>query len=92
MGGLARKLKRKQFLKARKQFMKDFKKSMSKFKKQVVCSVCNRPPHSGENIDNWRINEYSENIDLICTDCYNEGDDLQGTTDSPKLNDPAEEL
>ena len=43
-------------------------------------------------IDNWRINEYSENIDLICTDCFNEGEDLQGMTGGPKLNDPAEEL
>ncbi len=72
MGGFTRKIKRKQFLTARKQFMKDFKSSMSNFKKQVVCSACDRPPRDGEKIDNWHIDKYSDNIDLICTDCYNE--------------------
>ena len=75
MGSLTRKIKRRQLLKARKQFMKDFKKSMSKFKKQVACVTCGRPPRPGENIDNWHINKYSEKIDLICTDCYNEDED-----------------
>ena len=72
MGGFARKIKRKQFLAARKQFMKDFKTSMSNFKKQVVCSACGRAPREGEKIDDWHIDKYSDNIDLICTDCYNE--------------------
>lgn len=72
MTSFSRKLKRRQMLQARKTFMKDFKRSMSKFKKQVACSKCGRPPHSGENIDNWRIDKYSEKIDLICTDCYDE--------------------
>ena len=47
---------------------------MATFKMQVKCSVCGRPPHEEENIDNWRINKSSENIDLICTDCYTEED------------------
>ena len=72
MTSFSRKLKRRQMLQARKTFMKDFKRSMSKFKKQVACSKCGRPPHAGENIDNWRIDKYSEKIDLICTDCYDE--------------------
>lgn len=71
MASFAKKLKRKQFVTARKQFMKDFKKSMSKFKKQVACSVCDRAPEKGENIDDWHIDKYSEKIDLICTNCYN---------------------
>ena len=72
MGSFTRKIKRKQLVAAKKQFMKDFKKSMAKFKKQVVCSVCGRHPEQGENIDNWHIDKYSEKIDLICTNCYNE--------------------
>tara|TARA_B100000902_G_C26858542_1_gene691864 strand:- start:185 stop:421 length:237 start_codon:yes stop_codon:yes gene_type:complete len=72
MGAFTRKLKRKQIVAARKQFMKDFKKSMKQFKKQVKCSTCSRPPHQGENIDNWHIDQESNNIDLICTDCYHE--------------------
>ena len=72
MGSFGRKLKRRQLVTAKKKFMKDFKASMSKFKKQVVCTACGRAPHSGENIDNWRINKSSENIDLICTECYDE--------------------
>lgn len=70
MASFARKLKRKQFVTARKQFMKHFKASMRQFKKQVVCSQCTRPPEQGENIDDWHIDKYSDNIDLICTDCY----------------------
>ena len=70
MGSFARKVKRKNFITARKQFMKDFKKSMKHFKRQVKCSSCGRPPRSGENIDNWHIDQASENINLICTDCY----------------------
>ena len=70
MASFSRKIKRKQFVKARKQFMKTFKESMRHFKKQVKCSVCGRPPHEGENIDKWHIDQESNNIDLICTDCY----------------------
>ena len=70
MTSFARKLKRKQLTVARKQFMKDFKKSMKKFKRQVVCSICQRPPISGENIDDWHIEKRSNNIDLVCTSCY----------------------
>jgi hypothetical protein len=72
MGSFSRKVKRKQFVAARKKFMKDFKSSMSSFKKQVACSTCGRDPREGEKIDEWHINKYSEKIDLICTDCYNE--------------------
>lgn len=70
--GLARKIRRRNTKIAKKQFMKDFKRAMTKFKKQVVCSACTREPVEGENIDDWRINKNSENIDLICTDCYTE--------------------
>ena len=75
MGSFARKIKRKQFVKARKNFMKDFKKSMRKFKKQVKCSVCHRHPNPGENIDDWHLDQQSNNIDLICTNCYNKEDE-----------------
>ena len=74
MGSCTRKEKRRQFLAARKKFMKDFKSSMSKFKKQVSCSKCGRTPRPEEKIDDWHIDKYSDNIDLICTDCYNEGE------------------
>lgn len=74
MGSFTRKIKRKQLVQARKQFMKDFKRSMKKFKKQVVCSKCDRPPYSGEDIDNWHIEKYSEKIDLVCPQCYDEED------------------
>jgi len=70
MASFARKLKRKQFVAARKQFMKHYKQSMKHFKMQVKCSACARPPYEGENIDNWHIDQESNNIDLICTDCY----------------------
>ena len=70
MGSFTRKIKRKQFVAARKKFMKDFKTQMLNFKKQVKCSSCGRPPREGENIDQWHINKESENIDLICTECY----------------------
>jgi len=72
--GFGRKVKRKQMLIARKQFMKSFKASMRNFKKQVKCTVCDRPPGPEEKIDNWHINKESENIDLICTICYNESE------------------
>lgn len=72
MASFSRKIKRKQFVAARKKFMKDFKSSMANFKKQVVCSKCGREPREGEKIDDWHIDKYSEKIDLICTDCYNE--------------------
>jgi hypothetical protein len=83
MGSVTRKIKRRQFLAARKKFMKDFKTSMENFKNQVKCSVCGRLPREKEKIDNWHINKYSENIDLICTDCYNkeESEDLNDTED-----------
>ena len=70
MGSFARKIKRKQFVAARKKFMKDFKSSMRNFKKQVACSKCDRLPREGEKIDDWHIDKHSDNIDLICTDCY----------------------
>ncbi len=84
MGSFTRKIKRKQFVQARKQFMKDFKKSMSKFKKQVSCSVCSRQPHPEEKIDDWHVDKYSEKIDLICTECYNEveSEDLDVSKDT----------
>ena len=66
----ARKLKRKNMVVHRKQFMKDFKKAMANFKLQVKCSECDGYPAQGENIDDWKINKMSENIDLVCTDCY----------------------
>jgi len=70
MGSFSRKIKRKQFVAARKKFMKDFKSRMATFKKQVKCVECDRPPAKDENIDDWHVNKYSENIDLICTTCY----------------------
>ena len=70
MASFTRKIKRKQFVAARKRFMKDFKSSMRNFKKQVVCSKCGRGPRDGEKIDDWHIDKYSDNIDLICTGCY----------------------
>mgnify|MGYP001357817833 CR=1 FL=1 len=73
--GLARKIKRRQFLLARKKFMKDFKESMLNFKKQVKCSECGAQPQEGENIDSWHINKNSENIDLVCTNCYDSEED-----------------
>jgi len=77
--GFARKLKRKTMVLQRRQFMKDFKKAMANFKLQVKCSQCGRYPREGENIDDWQINKNSENIDLVCTDCYtveeNQGED-----------------
>lgn len=77
MASFKRKLKRKQFVSARKQFFKDFKSRMLNFKKQVVCSTCTRPPAPGENIDNWHINKESENIDLICTECIEQPEELE---------------
>ena len=88
MGSFARKIKRKQFVQARKQFMKDFKSSMANFKKQVKCTECDRPPAEGENIDDWHVNKYSENIDLICTSCYNKeesGENNEETQNSTEL-------
>ena len=68
--GFARKVKRKQLNAARKQFMKDFKSQMKKFKTLVACSACGRRPEEGENIDNWKINKQSEDIDLLCPNCF----------------------
>ncbi len=70
MTSFARKIKRRQTVRARKMFMKHFKKTMRDFKKQVVCSACGRAPATGEEIDNWHIDQESNNIDLICTECY----------------------
>ena len=85
MGSFTRKIKRKQFVAARKKFMKDFKSSMRNFKKQVVCSKCGRGPREGEKIDDWHIDKYSDNIDLICTDCYtveeSQGDEDENSTE-----------
>tara|TARA_Y100001938_G_C7782687_1_gene278684 strand:- start:188 stop:436 length:249 start_codon:yes stop_codon:yes gene_type:complete len=69
MASFARKIKRKRFVADRKQFMKHFKKSMKKFKAQVKCSSCGRPPNQGENIDEWHIDQESDNINLVCPEC-----------------------
>ena len=83
--GFARKLKRKNMVVHRKQFMKDFKKAMANFKLQVKCSECDRYPAQEENIDDWKINKYSESIDLVCTDCYtveeSQGDEDENSTE-----------
>ena len=69
--GFARKLKRKTMVVHRKQFMKDLKESMANLKLQVKCSECGRYPRDGENIDDWKINKYSESIDFWQKmDCY----------------------
>ena len=83
--GFARKLKRKTMVVQRKQFMKDFKSSMRNFKKQVVCSKCGRGPREGEKIDDWHIDKYSDNIDLICTDCYTVEESEETNEDSTEL-------
>jgi len=85
MASFAKKLKRKQFVMARKKFMKDFKTSMANFKKQVVCSKCDRAPVEGENIDNWHIDKYTNNIDLVCTDCYTEKESEETNENSTEL-------
>ena len=77
MASFSRKIKRKQMVTARKQFMKHFKKTMKSFKKQVKCAPCGRSPEEGENIDQWHINQQSENIDLICPECYNPPEELE---------------
>ncbi len=77
MASFSRKIKRKRTVQARKMFMKHFKKTMRDFKKQVVCSVCGRAPRQGEEIDNWHIDQASNNIDLICTDCYTGNTNLE---------------
>ena len=68
--GFARKIRRKQLNAARKRFFKDFKRKMNEFKLMVACNACGRRPEQGENIDDWKINKESENIDLLCTDCF----------------------
>ncbi len=73
MMGLERKLKRRKMFAMKKEFMKEFKKKMNEFKKQVKCSQCNYYPIQGENIDDWHIDKNSENINLICTTCLEEG-------------------
>lgn len=69
MTSLGRKIKRKQ----QQKLFRDFKKSMKKFKEQVRCSKCGRDPAEKEKIDSWRLDEYSDNINLICTECCVEG-------------------
>lgn len=86
MASFKRKLKRKLMVQQRKRFMKDFKQAMSTFKMQVKCKQCERPPVEGESIDNWLINKNSENIDLICTDCYNQEDNTQGESNETEKN------
>ena len=85
MANMARKIKRKHMVQARKKFMKDFKKAMANFKLQVKCSECGRFPNEGENIDDWKINKYSDSIDLICTDCYT-GEEAQGDQNEIEAN------
>ena len=70
MSGFARKFKRRNITKHRKAFMKEFKKSMAHFKSLVKCSKCHYKPEKGENIDDWHIDQESNNIDLICNKCY----------------------
>ena len=72
MTNALRKIRRKQQMLAKKQFVRDFKKSMSHFKEMVVCTQCKRKPFPGENIDEWRIAKYSENINLTCPECFPE--------------------
>jgi hypothetical protein len=71
--GLDRKIMRKQ----QKAFMKEFKKRMKHFKKLVVCSSCGTAPEEGQNIDDWKINQKSENLDLLCTDCFGTEEEWQ---------------
>lgn len=85
MASFARKIKRKQMVRARKQFMKDFKKSMASFKLQVKCSECGARPEEGQSIDDWFINKNSENIDLLCVDCYSDGE-VQGDENETETN------
>jgi hypothetical protein len=66
MTSFSRKFKRKQ----QAGFMKQFKKTMKNFKKMVKCAKCDHRPQPGENIDDWHIDKNSEDIDLICTECY----------------------
>ena len=69
--GLSRKLKRKQ----QGIFMKEFKKKMKEFKKIVKCSNCGKAPTENENIDDWKINKSSEDLDLLCLDCFRPADE-----------------
>lgn len=64
--GLSRKIARKK----QKALFQEFKKKMKQFKKMVACSLCDRDPHPEEKIDNWKINQKSENLDLLCPDCF----------------------
>jgi len=68
VSSFTRKIKRKQDL----QFRKEFSKSMKKFKKMVRCTKCLREPRTGEKIDEWHLDRYSEKIDLICVECHEE--------------------
>ena len=81
MTSFTRKIKRKQDL----AFTKIFKKSMKKFKEMVKCSRCARTPLEGEKIDNWHIDKNTENIDLICEECYSE---IEEGEKSPDENSP----
>lgn len=64
--------------KQQKAFMKEFKKRMKHFKKLVVCSSCGTAPKEGQNIDDWKINQKSENLDLLCTECFGTEEEWQG--------------
>ena len=75
--GFERKLRRKQFNIARKRFMRDFKQKMKQFRNMVACSACGKQPAEGENIDDWKINQQSENIDLLCVDCFGTEEEWQ---------------
>tara|TARA_E500000331_G_C17081313_1_gene637053 strand:+ start:612 stop:866 length:255 start_codon:yes stop_codon:yes gene_type:complete len=78
MSSFARKIRRKKIAKSKKTFMKHFKEKMMHFKKQVKCSVCDYHPQEGENIDDWKINQESNTIDLICTNCYTDKENSVG--------------
>jgi hypothetical protein len=80
-GGLNRKIVRIQ----QKLFMKNFKKTMSEFRRQVACVKCGYHPKKGENIDDWHIDKTSNNIDLICTSCYTEGESEETNENSTEL-------
>jgi len=50
---------------------------MKNFKRQVACSRCGYAPVPGEKIDDWHIDKYSDNIDLVCTNCYNKEEEKE---------------
>ena len=50
---------------------------MKQFKRLVACSACGYAPEQGEKIDDWKINQKSENIDLLCPSCFGTEEDWQ---------------